>query len=164
MRPGGTTSAHSVGLENPPVTEVSRQHPVPHRAVGHRSTSRPTRARTPAKYAGSHRPPAFLMAPLDPAVSKTNHRPSTRVPVRNRPTRMTGCASPPEKQCRVQRQFRQAVRLRMSTRVLRVPAPVVDERYAARSDEGQIVDQPHRDAGQPQRGPLVARPNAPLHS
>ena len=78
---------------------------------------------------------------------------------RNLPTRMTGCASPPEKQCRVVATIRHAVRLRIPTRV----SQLAGRRRALRGalDEGKIVDQPHQDAGQPQR--LTAAQTDPLH-
>jgi hypothetical protein len=47
----------------------------------------------------------ILLAPLDPAVSRRILDHLTDCRRRNLPTRMTGCASRPEKQCRVQRQF-----------------------------------------------------------
>jgi hypothetical protein len=152
-------AARSVGLENPPVTEVSRQYSC---LIGQLVADQPAarhgrgcvqslRARTVHR----HSIGAARCGSINDEFSTTP--PGCRR--RNLPTRMTGCASPSEKQCRAAETIRHAVRLRIPTRV----SQLAGRRRALRGvlDEGQIVDQPHQDAGQPQR--LTAAQTDPLH-
>src|SRR4249920_752258 len=85
----------------------------------------------------------ILSAPLDPVVSRRILDHPTDCRHRNLPTRMTGCASPPEKQCRVQRQF--DMRYACEYRRECYQTQLAGRRRALRGalEEGPIVDQPH---------------------
>jgi hypothetical protein len=111
-------AAQFVGLENPPVAEVRANT-----ASGSccRSTSRPTRARRAQSVRGRTAHRHADRAARSGSI-KTSSRPHHRLPGRNLPTRMTRCASPPEKQCRAVATIRHALRLRKPTRVLPDPA------------------------------------------
>jgi hypothetical protein len=102
---------------------------------------------------------SMLIASLDPAVSKTNSRPhhpiaESKSADTNDRMRISAGETVPSAAT-----IRHAVRLRIPTRVTQLAG----RRRALRGalDQGQIVDQPHQDAGQPQR--LTTAQTDPLH-
>ena len=153
-------AAHSVGLENPPMTEL-RANTRASSGSWSQINQPPDTGRDACGVCGLALSTSMLIASLDPAVSKTNSRPhhpiaGSKSADTNDRMRITAGETVPSAAT-----IRHAVRLRIPTRVYRTQ--LAGRRRALRGalDEGQIVDQPHPDAGQPQR--LTAAPTDPAH-
>ena len=140
------------------MTEASRQHPC---LIGQLVTDQPAarHGRDACRVCGLALSTGMLIASLDPAVSKTNYRPhhpiaGSKSADTNDRMRITAGETVPSAAT-----IRHAVHLRIPTRVTQLAG----RRRALRGalDEGQIVDQPHQDAGQPPR--LTAAPTDPAH-
>src|SRR6266576_4418796 len=134
------------------------------RLIGHLVTDQPAARHggDACRVCGLALSTSILLAPLDPAVSKTNYRP-------HHPTAAS-------KSARINDRMRisagETVPSRSDNSAYGTPANtdasatgpsllIVDERYGGALDEGPIVDQPHQDAGgQPQS--LTAAQTDPL--